>query len=92
MEITEQPSKMGFRQPLAPDLDQFCSNVQEALKLALKFTARILQDHHFDKCTKTTTRKHGERSRFLVKIEQKTKQRIQKGKLIKFTYSKINLN
>ena len=48
---------------------------------------------HQDKNTKTrTTRKHGEHSRFLVKSEQKTKQRIQKGKLIKFTYSKINLN
>ena len=58
MEITVQPPKMGFRQPLAPDLDQFCSNVQEALKLALKFTARILQDHHFD--IRTKIQNHGQ--------------------------------
>ena len=28
---------------MAPDLDQFCSNVQEALKLALKFTASAFE-------------------------------------------------
>ena len=58
MEITVQPSKMGFQLPLAPDPNEFCSNVQEALKLALKFTARILQDHHFD--IRTKIQKHGQ--------------------------------
>ena len=60
MEITEQPSKMGFQQPLAPDLDEFCSNVQEALILAHKEQAWFLQDqdHHFD--IRTKIQKHGQ--------------------------------
>ena len=58
MEITVQPSKMGFQLPLAPDPDEFCSNVQEALKLAHKEPARFLQDHHFN--IRTKIQEHGQ--------------------------------
>ena len=76
---------MGFRQPLAPDLDQFCSNVQEALKLALNSQQESCKTTTSTSGQKYKNTDNMERSRFLVKSEQKTKQQIQKGKLIKFT-------